>query len=184
MRSCRSAAFAAVAASAALAAALAFAAAPGRAVASPSFAHWAERSLVVSDRTGDPGWQQATRQAVDTWNAVGADVRLAWMEGGVGCEPEGSTIPVCRDLLPAGWKGAAALHSAPDGHLGGARIRFDADRTFTQAEKDNLACHEIGHALGLGHSGSSASCLTQGSETAAPDAADAASLRASYAHAG
>lgn len=184
MRSSRSTVIAAAAVSAALAAGLAFASAPGRAVASPSFAHWAERSLVVSDRTGDAGWQQATRRAVDTWNAVGADVRVAWVEGGVGCEAEGSTIPVCRDLLPAGWKGAAAVHNATDGHLGGARIRFDADRTFTQAEKNNLACHEIGHALGLGHSGSSASCLTQGSATATPDAADAASLRASYAHAG
>lgn len=184
MRSCRSTVLAAIAASAALAAVLAFVAAPGRAVASPSFAHWAKRSLVVSDRTGDAGWQQATRRAVDTWNAVGADVRLTWAEGGVGCEPEGSTIPVCRDRLPAGWRGAAAVFSAPDGHLGGARVRFDGTRNFTQAQKDNLACHEIGHALGLGHSGSKASCLTQGSVKATPDAADAGSLRASYAHAG
>jgi hypothetical protein len=182
MRTTRFAALVAAAAAAAIP--MAFAFGPGGAVASPSFAHWSERSLIVSDRTGDAGWNEATRKAVDTWNAVGADVRLTWSEGGIGCEPEGTTIPVCRDLLPRGWKGAAAMYSAPDGHLGGARIRFAADRVFTQAQRDTIACHEVGHALGLGHAGSAASCLTQGSTSATPDGADAASLRAAYGHAG
>ena len=163
---------------------LALAVGSGGATAAPSFAHWSERSLVVSDRTGDAGWQQATRRAVDTWNAVGADMKLTWVEGGVGCEAEGTTIPVCRDRLPEGWKGAAAMYNGADGHLAGARVRVAADRVFTQAQQDTLACHEIGHALGLDHAGASESCLTQGSVSATPDAADAESLRASYAHQG
>lgn len=156
--------------------------APGDATAAPSFAHWSQRSLVVSDRTGDPGWQEATRRAVTVWNGVGANVRLAWVQGGIGCEAEGTTIPVCRDTLPSGWKGAAAVYFAPDGHLGGARIRFAADRPFTQAQRDTIACHELGHALGLDHSGSEESCLTQGSASTAPDTLDAASLTAGSAH--
>ncbi|MGQ0520016.1 MAG: hypothetical protein ACT4PX_02545 [Actinomycetota bacterium] len=183
MRSPRYIAYAAAAATAA-AVLLGLAFAPGGATAAPAFAHWGQRSLVISDRTGDAGWQAATRRAVDTWNAVGADVRLAWSEGGVGCEAEGTTIPVCRDILQRGWKGAAHFYHAPDGHLGGARIRMAADRSFSQAEKDTLACHEIGHALGLDHAGSSASCLTQGSVSATPDGADADALRTAYAHQG
>lgn len=171
-------------AAAAVTTALPIAAALGAngAVASPSFAHWSQRTLVVSDRTGDAGWQQSTRRAVATWNAVGADLRLTWVEGGVGCGAEGATIPVCRDTLPAGWKGAAAMYDAADGHLGGARIRVNAQRRFTEAERDTIACHELGHALGLGHSGSAASCLTQGSRSTRPDSQDANSLRASYGH--
>ena len=182
MRINRLGAYAAAAASLALPLTLALA--TGGATAAPSFAHWGQRSLTVADRTGDPGWQQATRRAVQTWNAVGADVRLTWVEGGIGCEAEGATIPVCRDTLPSGWKGAAAMYHSADGHLGGARIRVAADRRFSQAERDTIACHEVGHALGLDHAGSSASCLTQGSVSATPDAADARALRDSYAHQG
>ena len=180
MRVRRCAAYVATTISIALPSAMAIA--PTGAAAAPSFAHWSVRSLTVSDRTGDPGWHEATRKAVDTWNAVGADLHLAWVEGGVGCEAEGSTIPVCRDLLQDGWKGAAAVYNTADGHLGGARIRVAADRPFTQAQRDTIACHELGHALGLGHSGSATSCLTQGSQSITPDAADAESLRTSYAH--
>lgn len=185
MRIPRHAAYLATAASTSvIALALALALAPTGATAAPSFAHWSARSLVVSDRTGDPGWQEATRHAVVTWNAVGADVRLAWVEGGIGCEAEGTTIPVCRDILRSGWRGAAALYDAPDGHLAGARVRVAANRRFTQAQRDTVACHEVGHALGLDHSGAAGSCLTQGSVSTTPDAGDAESLRASYAHQG
>lgn len=184
MRVPRRAAYVAAAAAAAVALPIAIAFTPGSAEALPAFAHWDQRSLIVTDRTGDPGWQEASRLAVATWNAVGADLHLTWSEGGIGCGAEGSTIPVCRDVLRPGWKGAAAVYNLPDGHLGGARIRVAADRAFTQAERNTLACHELGHTLGLDHSGSPASCLTQGSKSATPDAGDIESLRASYGHQG
>ena len=162
---------------------LTLALAPDRATAAPSFGHWSQRSLVISDRTGDPGWQEATRRAVDTWNAVGMDLRLTWSEGGRTCDAEGTTVPVCRAVLRSGWTAAATIYHAADGHLGGARIRV-SPRAFTQRQRDTIACHEVGHALGLDHSRSSASCLAQGSSSTTPDAADAASIRASYAHEG
>jgi len=156
----------------------------GQAQAAPSLAHWSQRTLVVSDRTGDPGWELATRRGVDVWNAAGAAVHLTSSQGGIGCEPEGTTIPVCRDVLRRGWQAATALYTGPDGHLGGARIRVDAGRRFSQAQRDGILCHEIGHALGLDHSDVDSSCLTQGSRSTTPSVADVENLRMTYGHRG
>lgn len=143
------------------------------------FSHWGQRTLALADRTGDPGWQAATRRAADLWTAVGADVRLTWSEGGVGCEASSDVIPICRDNLRRGWKGVAEVHHG--GHIVRARIRFD-DRDFSQAQKDNIACHEVGHVLGLHHSRSAASCLTGRSSSTVPDAHDVEMLRRIYGH--
>jgi len=67
--------------------------------------HWASgrRELVVVDRTGDPGWHQATRQAVPTWSeaAAGTDMRLPWEAGRGPCRPGGLAIAVCLGLQRA-----------------------------------------------------------------------------------
>lgn len=149
--------------------------------ANHDFARWEAREITFSNRTGVASWNLATKRATDTWTAVEANVRITWAEGGIGCSPtEGSVVPVCIDVLRSGRRGVTSFNEA-NGQFSGAAVRFDA-RGFTQAEMDTLACHEFGHALGLGHSGNGASCLTQGSVSTAPDAHDADALRALYAN--
>ena len=109
-------------------------------------------------------------------------MRLVWAEGGIGCHAQGTTVPFCRAEMRRSWKAVTRVYFEPDGHLGGATIDVHPRRTFTQAQKDNIACHEVGHALGLGHSRHRSSCLTQGSSSPGPDAQAVSSLRASYAH--
>lgn len=112
---------------------------------------WSEpATIVVSDRTGDPRWQAATQYAVAAWNSSGAGVALVWSEGGIGCQPEGNVVPVCRHRLATPAVGLAYTWSSL-GRLSGAYVLV-TDRHLTQLQANAIATHEVGHALGLAHS--------------------------------
>lgn len=105
--------------------------------------------VVVSDRTGDPAWQAATRYAVAAWNSSGAGIRLAWSEGGIGCQPEGPVVPVCRHAIGA-FAGLATWYTQGARIVGGFVLVTDGRPT--QIQRNAIATHEIGHTLGIGHS--------------------------------
>ena len=150
--------------------------------ATPVVGHWADRTLVIEDQTGDASWQRAVEDAVDSWNAAGSDLRLEFRTGPAGaCSAGNGTVAVCvRDLGRRRYQGVTRIGRA-QGHIVDARVTFD-DRPFTDVQKTSLACHEIGHAIGLHHSRSASSCLTSRGYPAKPHADDLASLVQAYAH--
>ena len=147
-----------------------------------TFAHWAVRTIVVRDETGVADYHRAIEQAVNQWNAAGSSVRLELADGrGRGCDnPEGAEIPICRRDL-SGTTGGETRLWIPGDHIEAASILMDAS-PHRFDELAAVACHELGHALGLDHNGRSTSCLTAAAHSTTPDDQDRSALRAAYSH--
>ena len=153
------------------------------------FGHWptGSRDLVVVDHTGDPGWRQATRHAVEVWNRSGADLRLTWAAGSGPCEQEVATISVCTvgaESLDGvvRFQGRADQELDGDGHAQGASIEVCGDCDLDAVLRRVVATHEIGHALGLPHNDRLGSVVYPIGGTDQPDAGDYAELRRLHAH--
>ncbi|MDP9402687.1 MAG: matrixin family metalloprotease [Actinomycetota bacterium] len=155
--------------------------------------HWrsAQRRLVVVDKTGDRGWQQATRHAVDVWNQAAGPtgVRLTWTTGSGTCSPDRVRISVCTASAArlgggrtANRQGRADVELDPDGHNLGAFVLVCSDCRPSEARRRVIATHEIGHTLGLSHTPRLSSVMLHTGGAERPDDLDAAEVRSLYEH--
>ncbi len=158
--------------------------------------HWttASRTLRVLDKTGDPTWHEATRHAVDVWNAsaAGTGLRLTWSTAVGRCAPAGEGIAFCKtssaaldDDSPLKRQGVARVELAEDpndAHIASTAVFVCSDCRLGPTRRRVVATHELGHALGMGHSLRLTSVMFHMGGPDAPDAGDIARLRALYDH--
>ncbi|MDQ3304521.1 MAG: matrixin family metalloprotease [Actinomycetota bacterium] len=145
--------------------------------------HWHEdsRDLVVVDRTGNHDWRHATEEAVAVWNEAGADVRLTWEEGNGDCDFDGNRISVCLgDTRVDGPFDGKSYDVVDNGHIQGAYLQVCGDCELDQDRRNEVAIHELGHALGLEHSDDPSSIMWYEGGTQLEG--EYALLRASHGH--
>lgn len=105
-------------------------------------------------------WQWPTDQAVYTWNqSYGIDSYYAWG----GCPGYGGThcIDVWSGNYGPGWSGLTTWVANSDGSFVelGSLVQLNDYYSYSGTQRRSNVCHELGHALGLGHAVGGGSCM-------------------------
>jgi hypothetical protein len=147
-------------------------------VAGGGYAAWAQRSVVVVDATSAP-FAGVVETAVRRWNRVrGGQPTLVYTRGPyttncAGLLMQENAIVVCDWDMPSldcPGTGQAVACTHYDVEEGGANLTsvlvyFSAGALAPEQPTQAIACHEIGHTLGLSHPQQGRSCLSKFRET-------------------
>jgi hypothetical protein len=103
--------------------------------------------VAVDPTVNVSGWSLAVDRAVARWNAGLAQLTLRRVNGA--CPTGANCISIKAGAVNAGVTNKG-YDAAKHMYGNAARITVTTNRT-DQATKDNIVCHEIGHAEGLAH---------------------------------
>jgi hypothetical protein len=141
----------------------------------PGAPRWTAETLYVHDETGRP----EVAHAVGSWDHLS---RLHLAATATPCTSGEACIEVgVRALNPTlgGW---ATWHTA-NGAITACTVTINATPAYplTMAQRDDVALHELGHCLGLGHSAQRPSVMDETVEPlTGPTNVDGEALRALY----
>jgi predicted Zn-dependent protease len=159
-------------------------------------AHWrisarAMRFIAIRDNTRDDGaWSAAIQAAVVGWNdalsTAGVPILLQYKNPSNNvCDYRRAKITVCSKVGRPTWRAWAGLPNNKHDHIQRGEIGFN-DYWHLPADdpqRQNLACHEIGHTLGLDHADDpTTSCVNSRSTLTAPGPHDIEALIAGNDH--
>ncbi len=153
------------------------------------------RAFWLIDRTGNQDMHDAIRFVANAWNAVReGETTLPY----IAVYQDDANVGKCTVNQTVGWsfatacavpnnienvKGLVARNPGPDGHLIGAAMAISDG--LTKEETASVACHTIGHLMGLDNSEDSSSCMSHAFEAGVfkwYSQADADAAVALYAH--
>jgi hypothetical protein len=139
----------------------------------------AEATVYVErTRVGATNWSYVKRAGAE-W-ARGGRIRVLFVDR---CPSGFSCVKVYDGRWSRPMAGWATLnpHRATD-HAWHGSLHLNNRYLTSSATRRKTACHELGHAFGLGHRRSGSSCMRDGFATmyGHPDGTDHANLRATY----
>jgi len=153
--------------------------------------HWAgvgERVIVVENNLPDT-WLAPLKAAAADWSRS-PYIEIVIASAGT-CWDLATPLEFCWSHYSpaASWIGLSSTWTDGSGHLTHVVMEANADKTWGSGKRRFVACHELGHALGLGHrpeiNGQSCMMPRFGFVTlfpARPDAHDMAAVLALYGH--
>ncbi len=140
-------------------------------------AHWKGRSVSIVANT-DAAWGASVQRAAAQWSAGVVRVLFAQGPADGPCTFADPGIVCAGNYGPVLWAGTTQTTVTSRGVIQSSFTRFNS--YWSNIPRDHLACHEIGHVLGLQHSTDMASCMNPGSPVGQPAQSDFDRLRDLY----